>query len=369
MLLTLIAIIFFTTSGQAFDSQCNNKDIIQYDSRGKQCAKEMLHSDQGTFYTNPLKSETNNSSAFEWLFVPIPYDNPASFMSIFLSLLTVVPTSSFLHFHVPTNATNTTTGLRIHYDSHQTSLNDVTIAHVPAMTATTTATMTNVTATRIATTKALQYQLTWAQKTISPSILHPTKNAANYATPRNLLLFHIQNNTAITISSLLLPHFKRSATTMATCIQSLQLIVICEIIPVSEGAQQAPPANILQKSKLIVDVETGANAPPHWSNLHLISKQLIDIFESKIFRHFHKDCKKICDGDQDIPNDNGLLGLSGIVRHNGIVGSSNSITNLIGLVGLIGHLWNNSSFWGSTTRCSSHHYSEIQVDCWYLNRS
>jgi hypothetical protein len=78
-------------------------------------------------------------------------------------------------------------------------LNDVTIAHVSATTATTTATMTNVTTTRIATTKALQYQLTRAQKTISPSILHPTKKAANYATPRNLLLFHVQNDTAITI--------------------------------------------------------------------------------------------------------------------------------------------------------------------------
>jgi hypothetical protein len=73
-----------------------------------------------------------------------------------------VPTSSFLHIHVPTNATNTATGFRIHYDSHQTSFNDVTIAHVSATTARITATMTNVFATRNATTKALQYQLTLA---------------------------------------------------------------------------------------------------------------------------------------------------------------------------------------------------------------
>ncbi len=59
-----------------------------------------------------------------------------------------VPTSSLLHFHVPTNATNTATGL--------TSLNDVTIAHVSATTATTTATMTQVPA--IATTNAPKYQ-------------------------------------------------------------------------------------------------------------------------------------------------------------------------------------------------------------------
>jgi hypothetical protein len=72
---------------------------------------------------------------------------------------------------------------------------------------------------------------------MSPSILHPTKKAANYATPRNLLLFHIQNDMAIMISSLLLPHFKCSAVTIVTQVQSLQLIVIYEMIPVSEGAQ------------------------------------------------------------------------------------------------------------------------------------
>jgi hypothetical protein len=73
-------------------------------------------------------------------------------------------------------------------------LNDVTIAHVSATMATMTATMSNVFATRNATTKVLQYQLTRAQKTISPSILHPTKKAANYATPRYLLLIFIQSN-------------------------------------------------------------------------------------------------------------------------------------------------------------------------------
>ncbi len=98
MLPTLIAQVLFTTFGHAFDSQCNNKDIFWHDSRGKQCAKEMLHSDQGNLYMNPLKSETNDSSVFKQLSVPIPRDDPASFMSIFLSQLMVVPTSSFLHF-------------------------------------------------------------------------------------------------------------------------------------------------------------------------------------------------------------------------------------------------------------------------------
>ena len=103
-LFTLIAIFLIDgTLGKAFDSQRNNKDIFRNNSRGKQCAKEMLRSDQANFYTNSLKSETNDRSAFERFSVPIPNDVPASTMSSFLSQLTVVLTSSFSHFHVPTN--------------------------------------------------------------------------------------------------------------------------------------------------------------------------------------------------------------------------------------------------------------------------
>jgi hypothetical protein len=92
----------------------------------------------------------------------------------FLSQLTLVPTSSFLLFHVPTNATSTATGL--------TSLNDVTIAHVSATSATTTATMTQVPVTdQIDKCKATRSQ----HKTRSPSILHPAKIPANYATQKN----------------------------------------------------------------------------------------------------------------------------------------------------------------------------------------
>jgi hypothetical protein len=207
----------------------------------------------------------------------------------------VVLNSSFLHFHTPTNATSTATGLRFHYDSHQTSLNGVTIAHVSATTASMTATMTNIFASRNATMKALQYQLTGAQKTISPSILHPAKKAANYGTPRYLLLIFVQNDTAIMISSLLLSHFKHSAIMMATCIKSLPSIVIYKMIPFSEGAQRDAPATILQKSKLIVDIETGAIALAHQLNLHIISRQLIVIIESKIFLHFREDGRKFCE--------------------------------------------------------------------------
>ena len=116
--------------GKAFSSQRNNKDIFRkQNSRGMQRAKEVLSSNQANFHRNPRKSEINDSSTFEWLSVPIPNDIPASTMGSFLSQLTVVPTSSSLHFHVPMNATSTATGL--------TSLNDATIAHVSTMTATT----------------------------------------------------------------------------------------------------------------------------------------------------------------------------------------------------------------------------------------
>jgi hypothetical protein len=103
MLLTLIAIFLFVSFEQALDSQRNNEDIFRNDSREMQCAKEMLWSDHSNFCTISLKSETNDRSAFERFSVPIPNDVPASTMSSFLSQLTVLPTSSFLHFHVPTN--------------------------------------------------------------------------------------------------------------------------------------------------------------------------------------------------------------------------------------------------------------------------
>ena len=149
-LLTLITIFLIDrTLGTAFDSQSNKEDVFRKDLRGMQLAKVMLSSDRANFYTNPRKSETNNRSAFERFSVPISNDGSASTISSFLSQLTVVPTSSLSHFHVPTNATNTATGL--------TSLNDVTIAHVSATATTTTATMTQVPAT--ATTNAPKYQI------------------------------------------------------------------------------------------------------------------------------------------------------------------------------------------------------------------
>ena len=74
-LLTLIAVFLFDcTLGNAFNPQRNNRDIYQKDLRGMQRAKEMLSSNQAIFYTNPRKSETNDSSTFKRLSVPIPND-------------------------------------------------------------------------------------------------------------------------------------------------------------------------------------------------------------------------------------------------------------------------------------------------------
>jgi len=247
-LLTLIAIILIDrTLVKAFDSQCNNEDFFRKDLRGIQSAKEMLSSDQANFFTNPRKSETNDSSTFKQLSVIIPYDVPASSMSSFLSQLTVVLTSSSLHFHVSTNATSTATGL--------TSLNDVTIAHVSATAATTTATMTQVSAT--ATTNVPKYQIdkcnaTRTQhKTRSPSILHPAKKAANYATQKNLLLFFVRKGTAITISSLLLPRdsTRPAITTARNATFSLQLIV--ELF--STGFKQVTSATIHNDPFKLID--------------------------------------------------------------------------------------------------------------------
>jgi hypothetical protein len=60
-----VVFLFDCTLGKAIDSQRNNTDFVQKDSRGMQRAKEMLRSDQANFYTNPLKSATSDGFAFE----------------------------------------------------------------------------------------------------------------------------------------------------------------------------------------------------------------------------------------------------------------------------------------------------------------
>ena len=204
-------------------------------------------SNQANFHTNPWKSETNEVSTFERLSVPIPNDIPASTMSTFLSQLMVVPTSSFLHFHVPTDATSTATGL--------TSLNDITIAHVSATAATTTSTMTQVPST--ATTNAPKYQINKCKatqtqhKTRNPSILNPDKKPVNNAT-LNLLLPFNQDNSAITISSLLMPRdsVRPEFSTATNATFSLWLI----IESFSTIAKQVAPATICIDSFTLINM-------------------------------------------------------------------------------------------------------------------
>jgi hypothetical protein len=162
--------------------------------------REVPHSNQVSSFMIPLKSETQNDSpAFKQLSVSIPNDGLASTMDSFLSQLTVVPTPSFLHFHIQTNTTSAATEHRINNDAHQTSLNDVTKTHVSLKTATTTMTMTHVPTTRFAKGKAPQFQLntckaTQAQhKTMNPSILQPAGGMTVHinATPTSLVLLHV----------------------------------------------------------------------------------------------------------------------------------------------------------------------------------
>jgi hypothetical protein len=386
MLLTLIAIFLFASLGQAFDSQCNNEDVFRKDLRGMQRAKEMLSSDGANLYTNPQKSETNDRSAFERFSVPIPNDGPAFMQLSVPNDIPAITTSSFKQLNVPTNATNTATGL--------TSLNDVTIAHVSATTATTTATMTQVPipATRSATTNAPKYQLekckaTRAQlKTMSQSILHPANSTANHATSRspfllrdednseitttsslllpfnqdnsaimtathaqNLLLFFVRNNPAITITSLLLPRdsARPAITTTTNATFSLQLIV--ELLSTGVDHQVAPTTILIDSSRLIVDfisttskpfmppVLNGAIAPTHQSNLHVESKSKLIVICFKIFLHFREDCGTFCEGERDEPGVNGLVKRSGLLDFIGL-DDIVVLVNFIDLFGLIGFI-------------------------------
>ena len=62
----------------------------------------------------------------------------------------------------------------------------------------------------------------------SAAILHPTKSAANYATPRVLLLFFVRNDPAIIISSLLLYAHIGSAITTVTHTENHLLFCVQE---------------------------------------------------------------------------------------------------------------------------------------------
>jgi hypothetical protein len=65
----------------------------------------MLWSDQANFYTNPLKSETNDSSIFKQFFVSVPNEGPAFMQLCVPNDITAITTSSFKQLNVPTIAT------------------------------------------------------------------------------------------------------------------------------------------------------------------------------------------------------------------------------------------------------------------------
>ncbi len=60
-----------STFRNAFDSQCNNKDIYQKDSREKQRGKEMLWNNHANFCTIPLKSETHDTMSHTGIKPPL----------------------------------------------------------------------------------------------------------------------------------------------------------------------------------------------------------------------------------------------------------------------------------------------------------
>jgi hypothetical protein len=251
-------------------------------------------------------------------------------------------------------------------------LNDVTIAHVSATTATTTATMTQVPAT--ATTNAPKYQIDKCKatrtqhKTRSPSILHPAKKAANYATKKNLLLFFIQNDPAITISSLLLPRDSALPAIMTTMNATFSLQLIVELF--STGAEQVASATIRDDFFKLIDAlaSEGAIFAPyifenaftttHESNhegewaqaTSCQTSKLIDIY-FKRFLHSREDCGIFCEGEWeqqqqhnghtdlvDFQQERHLNGHTGLVNFIGFVGLISLIgfVDFIGIVGLVG---------------------------------
>ena len=130
----------------------------------------MLWSSQAIVYMNPLKSEIRDSSAFEQF--SVPNDGPASIIEQ-LSVPHDGPASTIEQLYVPNDG-----------PTHLKQLSVPTIAPqaFSATTATTAMIKTPFSTTTTATMKAILLKL-------EKCLLHPAKSAANYAIPRNLLLF------------------------------------------------------------------------------------------------------------------------------------------------------------------------------------
>jgi len=173
--------------------------------------------------------------------------------------------------------------------------------------------MTQVPAT--ATTNAPKYQIdkckaTRSQhKTRSPSILHPAKKAANYATPRCLLLLPVSNRTAITTtnSSPLLFCVKDAPaiTTATNATFSLQLIVESFSTGTNSSlllfcVKDAPAIMMVTHAdyslQLIVEsLFTGAKQVASATIPNESFKLIVKYTKTSL--HFREDCGTFCEGE------------------------------------------------------------------------
>jgi hypothetical protein len=237
ILLTLIAIFLIDgTLGKAFDSQSNNKDIFQKDSRGMQRVKEMLWSDQANFYMNPLKSETNDSSTFEQFSVSVPNDAPAFMQLCVPNDITAITTSSFKQLNVPMIAT------LIDLSTCNNSLS----FYFDTITATLTAKSTHVSATLTA--------------QMNSSVLNPATHATS------LFLLRVKDNSEIMTPSLLLPFNQNNSAIMTATHASL-------LLPFNQDNPAITTVPHAQNLLLYAQTGSAITTSTHAQNLLLLSVQ------------------------------------------------------------------------------------------------
>jgi hypothetical protein len=234
MLITIFLID--STLGKAFDSQSNNKDIFQKDSRGMQCAKEMLWSHQANFYTNPLKSETNDSSTFERFSVSVPNDGPAFMQLSVPNDITAITTSSFKQLNVPTIAKlidlwTCDNSLSVYFDT---------------ITATSNAKSTHI----LATLTVL----------INSSVLNPATHATS------LFLLRNKDNSEIMTQSLLLPFNQDNSAIMTATHASL-------LLPFNQANPAIMAATHAQNLLLHAQIGSAITTATHAQNLLLLCVQ------------------------------------------------------------------------------------------------
>ena len=171
MLLTLIPIFLFALFGQAFDSQRNNEDIFQKDSRGMLLHESFDITNKRRFL---LSSNLLSRSLMTFLLLL-----PSSILS---QMTAQHISSSFLSQQSPWQQLQENSFLLCNKDKSEI---------------------------------------------MTPCLLHHAKSAANHAIPRNLLLLYVQHEPAIMIPSLLLICVRDAPAIMMAPFAnfSLQLIV------------------------------------------------------------------------------------------------------------------------------------------------